>query len=313
MKRKSLDTCVARSTWAIICIAFSRPLRSSMWSHGRLRYFRPSHHSCSIKPAAGSAPAGLPPKEAAYFDYRQDHRVDEESEAFMIQWVRAVVVLIICLLPVRVSAQNRLRANDLLRMRSVGEVQLSPDGTRIAYTIVNNDGEGRPYSQLWLIEPASSKMTRVGGETHRGGRPTWSPDGTRIAFIGQAGNQSGLFISRADGSGVEFLAPMLGTNSSALVNTGEDIAWAPDGKQIAFVHATPGPESAEAEGDPMVITRYLYKPTFSEGNTRFNDNRRLHIFAVDLNTKRIRQLTDGLHYEHSIDWSPDGEELAFVS
>ena len=230
-----------------------------------------------------------------------------------MHWVRVVLVLMICLLPARVSAQNRLRANDHLRMRSVGGVQLSPDGTRIAYTIVNNDGEGRPYSQLWLIEPANSKMTRVGGETHRGGRPAWSPDGTRIAFIGQAGNQSGLFISRADGSGVEFLAPMLGTNSSALVNTGEDIAWAPDGKQIAFVHATPGPESAEAEGDPIVITRYLYKPTFSEGNTRFNDNRRLHIFAVDLNTKKIRQLTDGVYYEHSIDWSPTGEELAFVS
>lgn len=63
----------------------------------------------------------------------------------------------------------------------------------------------------------------------------------------------------------------------------------------------------------MVITRYLYKPTFSEGNTRFNDNRRLHIFAVDLNTKKVRQLTDGVYYEHSIDWSPNGEELAFVS
>jgi Tol biopolymer transport system component len=231
----------------------------------------------------------------------------------MIHWIRTAMLLLIWLLPAPVRAQNRLRANDHLRMRSVGDVQLSPDGTRIAYTIVNNDGEGRPSSQLWLIEPASSKMTRVGGETHRGGRPTWSPDGTRIAFIGQAGNQSGLFVSRADGSGVEFLAPMLGTNSSALVNTGEDVAWAPDGKQIAFVHATPGPESAEAEGDPIVITRYLYKPTFSEGNTRFNDNRRLHIFAVDLNTKKVRQLTDGVYYEHSIDWSPNGEELAFVS
>ena len=27
----------------------------------------------------------------------------------------------------------------------------------------------------------------------------------------------------------------------------------------------------------------------------------------------MQQLTDGTHYEHSIDWSPDGEEIAFVS
>ena len=63
----------------------------------------------------------------------------------------------------------------------------------------------------------------------------------------------------------------------------------------------------------MVITRYLYKPTASEGMTRFNDNRRLHIFIVDIATQAVRQLTAGNYYEHSIDWSPDGREILFVS
>jgi dipeptidyl aminopeptidase/acylaminoacyl peptidase len=63
----------------------------------------------------------------------------------------------------------------------------------------------------------------------------------------------------------------------------------------------------------VVITRYLYKPTASEGSTRFNDNRRAHIFVVDLDSKNVRQLTRGNHYEHSIDWSPDGQEILFVS
>jgi dipeptidyl aminopeptidase/acylaminoacyl peptidase len=35
--------------------------------------------------------------------------------------------------------------------------------------------------------------------------------------------------------------------------------------------------------------------------------------VVDVATGRIDQLTDGTHYEHSIDWSPNGEEIAFVS
>jgi dipeptidyl aminopeptidase/acylaminoacyl peptidase len=63
----------------------------------------------------------------------------------------------------------------------------------------------------------------------------------------------------------------------------------------------------------VVITRYLYKPTASEGMTRFNDNRRLHIFVVDIASKQARQLTDGTYYEHSIDWSPKGDEILFVS
>ena len=75
----------------------------------------------------------------------------------------------------------------------------------------------------------------------------------------------------------------------------------------------PGPETADATGDPIVITRYLYKPDYDEGLTHFNDNRRLHIFVADIASGQIRQLTDGTHYEHSIDWSPDGREIAFVS
>ena len=38
----------------------------------------------------------------------------------------------------------------------------------------------------------------------------------------------------------------------------------------------------------MVITRYLYKPDAAEGMTRFNDNRRLHLFVVDLATEPRR-------------------------
>ena len=63
----------------------------------------------------------------------------------------------------------------------------------------------------------------------------------------------------------------------------------------------------------MVITRYLYKPTAAEGSTRFNDNRRMHIFVVDIATKSVHQLTSGNFYEHSVDWSPDGREILFVS
>jgi dipeptidyl aminopeptidase/acylaminoacyl peptidase len=79
------------------------------------------------------------------------------------------------------------------------------------------------------------------------------------------------------------------------------------------VHALPGPETEDASGDPIVITRYLYKPDFAEGLSHFNDNRRLHIFVATVATGQVRQLTEGTHYEHSIDWSPDGSKIAFIS
>jgi len=209
-------------------------------------------------------------------------------------------------------AQARLQSSDLLKLRSVSAVQLSPDGTRVAYTIENNDGNGRPYGQLWVMTLADAKTVRFGGDKESSGNPEWSPDGQLIAYRGRVGDRSGLVIARPDGTGARFLAEVSGTNNP-LPTTGATLTWSPDGRRIAFISSVPGPETADATGDPIVITRYLYKPDAAEGMTRFNDNRRLHIFVADVASGRIEQLTDGTHYEHSIDWSPNGDEIAFVS
>jgi dipeptidyl aminopeptidase/acylaminoacyl peptidase len=120
-------------------------------------------------------------------------------------------------------------------------------------------------------------------------------------------------VAEADGSAARSLAPVLGTNDP-LPSTAEAVAWSPDGRRIAFVSAVPADERRDA--DPVVVTRYLYKPTASEGAARFSDGHRLHVFVVDADPgarPAVRQLTSGPHHEHSIAWSPGGDEIAFVS
>jgi WD40-like Beta Propeller Repeat len=156
------------------------------------------------------------------------------------------------------------------------------------------------------MEIVSGKNVRLGGGKPAG-TPLWSSDGKWIAFRGVDGDNRGLLIARPDGTETTFLAAMTGTNSP-LPEAGKDVAWSPDGKQIAFVSSTPGEESAEAGGDPMVITRYLYKPDAGEGMTHTTTSG--YIFL--LWTWR-RQLTQGKYDDHSIDWSPDGKRLVFAS
>ena len=205
-----------------------------------------------------------------------------------------------------------LQVADYQRLRSVAQAGISPDGKLIAYTVLRYDRPGRPWPQLWVLDVATGKSARIGAEDEAAGSPVWSPDGRWIAYFGAAEGKHGLVIAHPDGSTATFLAEGLGTNAP-LPSQGAEVTWSPDGKQIAFISATPGPETADANGDPIVITRYLYKPDAGEGFTHFNDNRRLHIFAVDLATKQVRQLTTGNYYEHSIDWSPKGDEIAFIS
>jgi len=205
-----------------------------------------------------------------------------------------------------------LASSDLSRLRSVGGVALSPDGRHLAYSVAMRDEPGRPYGQLWIIDLTTQKSTRLGSDKDRAGGAVWSPDGKWLAFSGRQGDKHGLMIARPDGSDVAVLASPEGTNSP-LPGAGTGATWSPDGKQIAFISSTPDNRAAEASGDPMVITRYLYKPDAGEGMTRFNDNKRLHIFVVDVATKQIRQLTKGNTDEHSIDWSPDGKEILYLT
>ncbi len=221
------------------------------------------------------------------------------------------LALALAVSPAAALARPLLSA-DFYKMRSAGSVALSPDGSRLAYTVETNGATGRPYRQLYIATLPAGEATRVGGEADRAGGAQWSPDGKMIAFSGKIGEKSGLHVANADGAGIRFLTEISGTNSP-LTFEGVAIDWSPDSKQIAYVSTVPGPETADATGDPIVITRYLYKPDAGEGDTRFNDNRRREIFLIDAAGGTPRALTTAPREYHSIDWSPDGREIAAVS
>src|SRR5882762_10068005 len=117
-------------------------------------------------------------------------------------FVRAMVCvsILIWVVTVRSSGAQGLASADLSRLRSVGGVAVSPDGHRLAYTIVMRDRPGRPYGQLWIMDLATQKSVRVGGEKDSAGSPLWSPDGGFVAFAGNQGDKAGLFVAHHDAS-----------------------------------------------------------------------------------------------------------------
>ena len=201
---------------------------------------------------------------------------------------------------------------DLHALRSVGDVALRGDGKAILYTETDPSGPYRATSNLMLYD-RESKRSRVFRQSGEGGfHARWSPDGSKVALLGVEGDRFGLIVTDASGGSERFLAPVSGTNHP-LPSSGERLAWSPDSSSIAYMSSEPGPESADATGDPVVIRRYLYKPTAATGDTRFNDNRRTHIFFVSASGGSVRQLTEGHFYEHSLSFSPKGNEVLFIS
>ena len=220
---------------------------------------------------------------------------------------------LLLLLAALASAEPRgLVSQDYFRLQSIGEATISPDGTRIAYTITSHERPGRPFSRLWIMTVAGRNSTPLSKDSEASSGAVWSPDGRWIAYEKTETVRTGLFVARADGTGSRRIADLEWTNSP-IQDPGQKLAWSPDSRQIAYVSAVAGPETEEAGGDPVVIRRYTYKPDYAEGLTRLNDNRRLHLFVVDAAGGEATSLTEGVWSEHSIDWSPDSNEVLFVS
>jgi hypothetical protein len=101
----------------------------------------------------------------------------------------------------------------------------SPDGSRIAYLKFHGElipGDDTPFFSLQLVNADGNGVTEIVPVTPAAmNGPTWSPDGTQLAFS----MNSDIYVVRADGTGLTRLT----TRASA-----ETPAWSPDGTRIAY-------------------------------------------------------------------------------
>src|SRR4030095_578131 len=95
-----------------------------------------------------------------------------------------LVCLLVLSLSFAVSAQNRTyTVEDLLKVRRVGDPQVSPDGRHVAFTIgdVNFDAN-RAVNQIYVVSIDGSGLKQLTSGDRSSAAPRWSPDGKKIAY-----------------------------------------------------------------------------------------------------------------------------------
>jgi TolB protein len=132
----------------------------------------------------------------------------------------------------------------------------SPDGTKLAFTS-NRDGQ----YELYVAAADGSAPVRLTTNPGYDSAPSWSPDGTQIAFERGATlddePSKDIWVMRADGSDQRRLTSTAGVD--------EGPAWSPDGTQIAFTSGRDGnSEIYRMNADGSSPVRLTTMPTLEE-------------------------------------------------
>ncbi|HYT95063.1 MAG TPA: SMP-30/gluconolactonase/LRE family protein, partial [Gemmataceae bacterium] len=215
--------------------------------------------------------------------------------------------------PKKGQAQPLTRLTDFATIKGIRSALLSPDGRDIAYMVAVTDLKAnRVRTELWLVPVAEGEPRRLALDTEAIAQVLWSPRGRQVAVVGAVrvnalpeGVATQLWVVDVT-NGQSKRLTRIDRSNHYLAHQGASLCWSPDGAFLAYLAADEA--RRPPDGGPIVVDRIQYKT-----RTAFSDNRRTHIWTVEVGTGKTRQLTTGRYDEHSIDWSPRGDEIVFCS
>src|SRR5215813_9832288 len=219
---------------------------------------------------------GCPQRDApTEFSHRFLHAKGSTMRSFVL------LLAITLLFPISsLQAQKRnITEKDLVNFVWVGDPQISPDGSLVAFVKVTvNERKDGYNTAIWSVSPATGESRQLTNGP-RDSSPRWSPDGSYLVFVrvpekdGRPDQPQLFMLSMAGGEAFQFTSLPRGAGGPQ---------WSPDGKTISFYNGatveemakaakasaspSPSPAAAEAkkpeeqhESDVRVITRAVYR------------------------------------------------------
>jgi dipeptidyl aminopeptidase/acylaminoacyl peptidase len=158
-------------------------------------------------------------------------------------FTRLLVVLL--LVGAVASAQKRnITEKDLFDFTWIGDPQVSPDGSRVAFVkITVNEKKDGYNTSIWSVQTTGTDEPHRLTSGNRDASPRWSPDGKYLAFVR---------VTEKDGKPDQaqlFMLSMSGGDSFQFTNLPKGASqpvWSPDGKSIAFMSNTNAEDLARA-------------------------------------------------------------------
>jgi dipeptidyl aminopeptidase/acylaminoacyl peptidase len=182
-----------------------------------------------------------------------------------------------------------------LNLRSISDLQFSPDGSRLAF-VVSEPPKGELRARhIWLYDKQSGAIRQFTYSAKTEASPRWSPDGKQLAFLSnREEEQQQLYVMRADGGEATAL-----TKGKRAV---QRFAWSLDGKQIAFLAPDAKTEAEEKKAKDK-----------DDAHVADKDEKHARLWLLTVATGEAKALTETKWEIHEAEWHPSSTGLMLIA
>jgi dipeptidyl aminopeptidase/acylaminoacyl peptidase len=206
---------------------------------------------------------------------------------------------------------------DYFSFEFVTDPRISPDGKLVAYVVTKVDrAQNRRNSAVWLVTTDGSRGPwQFTTSPQAANSPRWSPDGQSLAFLSSRPTGEPAAGTEAPRPQIYVLS-MSGGEAKKITNLKNGVSsfqWSPDSNRFVVVSRT-GPSDYRPENKERSDVRHYKNSSYKFNDTGWFDDKRAHLWIVNLKSGSANQITSGEDWNDSDpQWSPDGTRIAFVS
>src|SRR2546429_2877563 len=125
------------------------------------------------------------------------------------------------------AQERRFTIDELLKVRRVGDSQVSPKGDLVAFTITDMSiTANKGTTQIYVVPLGGGEVRQLTNDEHSSASPRWSPDGAKLAFISARDGEDQIWTIDVSSGALKKITS---------ISTGaRDPVWSPDGNWLAF-------------------------------------------------------------------------------
>src|SRR5579863_4802537 len=122
------------------------------------------------------------------------HCVIPKWRAGAVRNLLACVVILILATLVFAQAKHPFTFEDMMKLKRVGDPEVSPDGKWVIFSVVDVDlAANTKTPHIWIVPVAGGDEREIIADQDAD-RPRWSPDGKRFAFLSTKEGGSQVWI-----------------------------------------------------------------------------------------------------------------------